>query len=93
MRPDDFSKGDFITIVRGLSLHQNWDKGDCATITGYDRSYLGDVMQIIAIDYPFIVLKQMSGFIISKEPKHFDIREYQFKKCSKEYLEALGVKP
>lgn len=86
MVPDDFSVGDFITVLKGVPIYGRAMDGDMLTITGDDNSWKGDVLQITAIDFPYIVANILTGY---KTTHHFDLRMQEFKKLSKNYVDAL----
>jgi hypothetical protein len=76
--PDHIKKGDFITVLEWLS-HQ-------------DNSYKGDVLEVQAINLPFIVCKRHTGYSLDK-PLNLDMRAVTFAALSREYVDAaIGEK-
>ena len=92
MNLDDLSVGDIITVTQGpersfaLAGFFGGDPNDKQE----DKSYQGDVLQVLAIDLPFIVVVYVGRTMFGKEMKaHIDTREFKIKRLSKEYVEAL----
>lgn len=78
LSPTALSKGDFITVLEWTS-HR-------------DNSYKGDVLEVQAIDLPFIVCKNHTGYSGGK-PLSLNTNAVQLVSLSKEYVDAaLGRK-
>ena len=56
--------------------------------TNVDRSWMGDVLEIVAIDFPFIAVKQLNTSLARSVFK-LDTRIVQLKELSNEYVEAF----
>lgn len=64
------------------------------TITYTDRSYVGDVLRVEAIDLPFIVVTTSSHSILLRGvPIKLDTREVLLKELADAYVEAMQRKP
>lgn len=96
---DSLEKNMFITIVNLKKDIDNNDEFEEAkiiknmqeSVNKFDFHRLkGDVLQIKAIDLPFIVVD-----IIGTQPQNYiytskiDIRDYKFRKLSSEYIKAM----
>lgn len=94
LRSDDFEIEMYITVFRGklyTPLNSNFGNFGFATTETQteqreDNSFKGDVLQITAIQLPYIVTKHCSELL--KNPITFDLREWQFIKLTPKYVEA-----
>lgn len=92
---DDLRVGQYTTILKGPIYPESSEVGNLLTgqvITKAafeDHSWQGDVLQIIAIDLPFVAVNACKH----NWPLKFDIRRgWIFKELSKEYIAALKKK-
>lgn len=90
---ENFKIGDFITVLQGQKLnpYTGFLIGDGlmeqeSREDRYDNSYKGEVLEIMAIDYPYIVLRNRSN---NNNILNLDLRLTKFKALSKEYVNAL----
>ena len=95
LKPDDFEKGMFITVLKG-AIYENFGGTslfsfiNTETKTIEDNSFKGDVLEVLAVDLPYIAVKHHDR--LYSHPTSFDIRKWSFKKLSKEYVEAMKPK-
>ncbi len=100
---DDIRVGDIVTLVRGrpytTTRNDVTDAGVVTvTATHEDRSWKGDVLEILAIDLPYIVADSVprksrhgAPYKSMFQPNSFDTREgWTFARVSREYADALG---
>lgn len=72
--------------------------GDMITASSYDkpedRSYQGDVLEVVAISLPFVALKVHASKYggLSEGSRSLDIRRYDFVSLSREYCDAMSKK-
>lgn len=71
----EIKKGDFFTVKK-------WVKTN-------DRSYIGDIFQVQAIDLPFISASRHSGFIFKDGNMIFSLDEVVLKKLSDEFVNSI----
>lgn len=93
--------GMHITVVQGQELNTdffnpfrlNLDNGEPAADTKkkqYDRSYMGDVLTVLAIDNPFIVARRETGnFYDKKEKITLDLRVVGVMELSKAFIQEM----
>ena len=87
-------KGDVITIERGVQLANIpgfFGEGKPAdSEPRYDRSWCGDVLEVLSYDAPFIVAKNhTSGYV--ERPLTINEEEVIIKYLSQEFIDAMGV--
>lgn len=86
---ENFIKGDYITVLQGQRLSDMvlsiFGSSGIQEGPRYDNSYKGDVLEVMATDYPYLVLKNKSerNTIIT-----LDCRMTVFKKLSDEFVKA-----
>lgn len=68
--------GDIVTI-------ESWNDGD--------RSWVGDPMEVVAIDHPFVCVKFLSNGMYKGHVKTFHKKHVSFKKLSEEFIKAIGL--
>lgn len=76
--PEEIKVGDTVTAFR-------WIKGG-------DRSYVGDVMTVEAVDLPFLVARTVVdkyGHDMDRGARSLDTREIEFGVVSNEYVNAM----
>ena len=92
---DDLTIGQYITVLKGTTCTEtliNKITGQVITQLKESNDWKGVVLEIIAIDLPFIIIKVSSGFFVGQNHS-IDIRQgWVFKELSKEYVEALKSK-
>ena len=86
--PDDMRVGQFVTMFQGKFYVEDESSGNM--LLGYDghrqgeedKHYNGMVLEIIAIDFPYVAIVDMLG-----NTRHFDLRAgWLFKALSQEYV-------
>jgi len=85
IRELSYSVGDEVTV---LEWHERTSDLDGRKFK--DQSYVGDHLTVLAIDYPFIVVRRRNHF--SKDSITIDTRKLVLKKLSKEFVKAITEK-
>jgi hypothetical protein len=96
--PDDLRVGLYVTVMQGMRLFNHGgaagfdDEGIKMTATTTrsecrDRSYMGDVLEITAVNHPFVVCKRHTGFMLDK-PVTLDTREYELMPLTEDFVKA-----
>jgi hypothetical protein len=91
--PDDLRAGLFVTVMQGMRLYNGGifgGEGDKAVITRSehrDRSYMGDVLEITAVNHPFVVCKRHTGIMLDR-PVTLDTREYELMPLTEDFVKA-----
>ena len=100
MNIENIKPGDFITIL-------SWEPKECplvdvndpehkqvGKIVIPDNSWVGDLLEVLATDPPFIAVSidKYKGSSIQVAPQVIDTRKCKWNRCSDEYVEALRVK-
>lgn len=98
MHSEDIQKGDWITVVswkKRERFHENTMTGQVVVETIQDRSFCGDLLEVLAVDHPFIVVnvdkyRNTPGFpdIVTS----LNLTEVKVQKCTDEYVAALKKK-
>lgn len=87
-----YQKGSKIVITNGIMYRPTQrDIDGTLKISEHiieDKSYKGDVLEVIAVEMPYIVVKNLTK-PFAKGNKSYDVREYRFKKVSEEYVQAM----
>lgn len=94
LKADDFSVGDYITVLHGRNyelVQRDMDGNVITSSTQEDRSGKGDIMKVLAINLPYIVCLRLNGGIKGFK-QVWDTRETKFMRLDKEYIEALNEK-
>ena len=98
---DDLELGMFVTIHTGRMYEGERRETDdsspfpkITTITKEDRSYKGNVLEIVAINIPYIIVKKHSAGYFPEDKPSFryetlDTREIKLMKLTKEYIKIL----
>lgn len=73
-------KPENITVGANLTVNK-W-------ISHSDNSWVGDALEVVAIDLPFIVVKEVGGLL--DENFSLDVRRVQLQTLSVEYIRALA---
>ena len=104
LSPDEITAGMFVTVVDckpreipSLDLFgmfrvpgEEWKSETTTTSkTMVDRSYMGDVLCVKAVNHPFLVLRRISQSDWDKQPFTLDMRERTFAQLSDEYVQAM----
>ena len=93
--PDDFTVGDMITVLHGVTFDRVVSDGDDITTTIVQRentSYQGNVLRIEVINLPFIIVTRLAhrfGRESDRDSFSLDIRRFQFMRLSPEYVKTL----
>lgn len=96
MHSENISKGDWITVVswkKRERVHDNM-MGQILVETVQDRSYCGDLLQVLAVDHPFVAVvvdhyrkPGVPDMVVS-----LNLTEVTIQKCSDEYVEVMRKK-
>lgn len=96
IRPDDFQRGDLITRLHGSSYINGAipdGEGGVRVLTGQDRSYMGDLFQVLHVEWPYIIMTKLAARSGHREenskPQSVHTGEYIFAKVSKTFAETL----
>ena len=93
---EDMEIGQFITVLNGKKIPERTifhSMTGVSTIQAAyeDPSYKGKVLEIVAIDLPFIVVKPYYSRVVT-DNFSFDVREgTEFKVLSKEYVKQFKI--
>ena len=79
----ELTRGMYVTVL-DWHTYEHTD-GGVIFKTIMDRSYCGDVLEVMAVDLPYIVVK-MDKY---KSTTTLDTRRVSFKELSEEYVKAL----
>ena len=98
---DDLELGMFVTIHTGRIIEkEKWCTNDFSPLPKItidrqeDRSFKGRVLEIVAINIPYIIVKRHREGLMKSDKADFeyetlDTREYKFMKLTKEYIKIL----
>lgn len=89
LQPDDLEIGMCITVLRGKLESINGFPGSGRVSLKERTNYKGKVLEVVAIDLPFIVVNLYQSGIRKPTKKDFNVGEVLFKKLSQEYVDAL----
>jgi hypothetical protein len=97
MHSEDLKKGDWITVIswkKRERIHDNM-MGQILVETIQDRSYCGDLLQVLAVDHPFVavVVDHYRKAGVPDMVVSLDLTEVKIQKCSDEYVEVMRKKP
>lgn len=90
LKPDDIEVGQFVTVLRSQLYaekeSQDFLTGQMTTTKAWeDNSYKGNVLKVLAVDYPYVAFLDCShGYSFD-----LDLRQWKLKKLSNEYIKAL----
>ncbi len=89
--PGELAIGLFVTVVENKPFIENSPSmfGETQTITHTDRSGMGDIHTILAIDLPYIVVRREYENTSQNFNYKIDTRRTVLMELSKEYTEAL----
>lgn len=73
---DTYSVGQWVTILNSLRQPN-------------DRSWCGAPLKVVAIDFPYFVMQEYRRGAPLFGPFPIDIRQYELKELSAEYVDAL----
>lgn len=59
--------------------------------TFINNSFKGDVLEIMAIQLPYLVVKNRSDTIIYERPIHLDLRNVALMECDEAYIKAFNI--
>ncbi|KKK85726.1 hypothetical protein LCGC14_2770440 [marine sediment metagenome] len=91
LQADDMEVGKYITVLQGRYYLADAGSGNMLlgmmlTAGEEEKQFNGMILQIIAIDLPYIVIVDLKG-----TAKHFDLREgWIFKALSQDYVNNYG---
>jgi hypothetical protein len=92
LTPGEIAKGQYITVLK-------WKKRDIQAmpllgVAGgeyTDRSYVGNVLQVLSVDLPFVLVARLTEHYKPNERLQLDTRELFLKELSAEFAEtAIG---
>lgn len=91
---EDLKIGDFVTVLKGKCYDRTegsmFSEGGIKVIgKTEDGSYKGEVLEVLAVDYPYVALKNHSMVGIIDSPIHLDLREWGLKRLSDAYVKAI----
>ena len=93
---DDLEVGMFLTVHTGRIIENRHNNSPSFTDTMIteDRSFKGEVLELVAVNLPYIIVKNhKENFSASKKSKFsyeiIDTREVKLMKLTKEYIEIL----
>ena len=98
---DDLKLGMFVTVHTGRMVEKRKLENDSSpplpkisTIEKEDRSFKGRILEIVAKDIPYIVVKEHNAGFFPTDKHSFryetlDIREIKLMKLTKEYVKVL----
>ena len=96
LQPDDFEIGMCITVLNNLPYKKETEEFEpetfttsIKTITNEDRSGMGKVLEIIAINLPYIVCKHHSIYKHDIYNCSYDTRQTKFISLNSDYMKAL----
>lgn len=93
MNIDDLSIGDLVTVQswEPYEVHDfDWKAMATKTRVVRDQSMVGDPLQIVAIQLPFIVVRTTSGVLPRRK---IDTRRVTLMRISEKYAVELGMSP
>ena len=96
--PDDLRVGLFVTVMQGMRFFNHGGgagfdgEGVKMTTTTTrsehrDRSYMGDVLEITAVNHPYVVCKRHTGLTMLG-PVTLDTREYELMLLTADFVRA-----
>lgn len=95
LQPDDFEIGMYITVLDNLPYKKETEAFDTETFTATvktiineDRSGMGRILQIIAINLPYIICKNHSQYKRDVYNSSWDTRRVKFIPLSSDYVKA-----
>ncbi len=89
LQPDDLEIGMCITVLRGKLESVHGFPGSGRVSLKERTNYKGKVLEVVAIDLPFIVVNLYQSGMRKPIKKDFNVGEVLFKKLSQEYVDAL----
>ncbi len=101
LQTDDLELGMFVTVHTGMMYYKEIRETDkssplpkISTITKEDRSFKGNVLEIVAKNIPYIIVKKHNAGFSPTDKSSFryetlDTRKYKFMKLTKEYIKVL----
>lgn len=96
LQMDDLKVGDYVTVIQGRRYKPYGGYTPSAegfgsiTITEMteDKSYIGDLLEIMSYDLPFALLRNHNGCLGDNHRITLDLKEWKLKKLSKDFVEA-----
>lgn len=97
MHSEDLQKGDWITVVswnKREHVHDSLMTGQIVVETIQDRSYCGDLLEVLAVDHPFVavVIDKYRNSPHMNPVTSLNLLEIKIQKCSDEYVAAMRGK-
>ncbi len=95
---ENLKVGDFVTVLNGkkydIETGSHFSENGVQVLqkAREDGSYKGDVLEIMAMQYPYVVLKNHNGCLGEKHRISLDLREWGLMKISEEYRKAFMIK-
>lgn len=90
LSPGEVSVGQKVTVLSWKPReHINLGGfGDTAVSVSQDRSYCGDVLEVTAVDLPFVVVKMLKGLYNSGRPITLNTSELTLMELSDAFVTA-----
>lgn len=90
--PGEIAKGMMLTVLEWEPIvHEPDGYFTTTTRTIRDNSYKGDVLEVQAVDLPFIVVKNHTGYS-GERPITLDTRRVTLMELSRDFIEAAKRK-
>ena len=99
MAPDDFAVGIYVTVLSwkprevetmgsfvGASLGEGWKAPETRVVQ--NRSFVGELLRIDAVDLPFVAVDAIRGFMGRPYASVLDTRECELKRLSPAMVRA-----
>lgn len=94
--PAELAVGMYITVlnpaVNTRQINPMFDGGfstEIQTITNTDRSGMGKVLKVLAVELPYVVLLEEHKHECGKFTSSYDTREHTFMELNSDYVKAL----
>ena len=95
LKPDDFDIGIYVTVLdnspykREIESFEPETFGGVKTLVNEDRSGMGSVLEIIAINLPYIVCKHHDKYKHSVYNSSYDTRRTRFISLNTDYVKLI----
>lgn len=90
--PGELSPGMFVTVLANLPYERqemSLLSGDVQTIVSNDRSGMGNVHTVLAVELPYVVLRREGGYSFTDS---YDTRRTILMELTPEYVRAMHPK-
>jgi hypothetical protein len=91
--PGEIAAGQYLTVLENRPYTKESEDmlGMAQVLTQEDRSGMGDIFLVIAVDLPYVALEYVKGFL-KKERVCFDTRLSTFMELKTEFVDAFMKK-